>query len=174
MSSLSMIMFKQSMGPFLSAQCRRWPAICWMSTISVLYPYLSIYKQTLALKIQTIRSPSIPLPTNTPLHAQVGRYPKRMQKEKHPPLTPNLEFGLLALRLWSFLYAHNALSSCQYSPPNSRQEMGNGNLTSCTHVANNVPSLLKILCVTTPRPSPDHGLSISLSIHSSATTRFGS
>lgn len=48
-----------------------------------------------------------------------SRYPnERNRKITRPPpptLTPNLEFGLLALRLWSFFYAHNALSSCQYS-----------------------------------------------------------
>lgn len=46
--------------------------------------------------------------------------------------------------------------------------------TSWTHVANKTPSLLNILCMTTPRPSPAHGLSISVNIHSSALTSLGS
>jgi hypothetical protein len=44
------------------------------------------------------------------------------------------------------------------------------NLTSpsCTQLAINVPSWVYILCITSPLPSPAHGVSISLKIHSSA------
>lgn len=45
---------------------------------------------------------------------------------------------------------------------------------SCTQLASSVPSLAKIFCSTNPLPSPLQGLCISLSIHSSAFTRFGS
>src|SRR6478735_5468632 len=47
-------------------------------------------------------------------------------------------------------------------------------LTSWKHVASNAPSLPNIFCVTTPLPSPAHGLSISVNIHSSALTAIGS
>ncbi len=40
-------------------------------------------------------------------------------------------------------------------------------------MAISVPSLLNILCMTTPQPSPAQGLSISVSIHSSAADAVG-
>lgn len=46
--------------------------------------------------------------------------------------------------------------------------------TSCTQLANSVPSRAKMRCITKPRPPPLQGLSISVNIHSSARTRRGS